>query len=174
MEDTICVGGRLPESERAAFLAPLISPSAKAAAAEGRSLALVRPEQTKFYYRRKSSEQIYRDRENTKKAASQGSFFDTDLAAIEPTPYHFRFRFNDADGQHDYSNADWEAHAWFFRLRNKLGSEELALAEMSRIFNEVYPAKGILFAIGNIAKRPQTWQLLGVLRVDTPRQASLF
>ena len=29
-----------------------------------------------------------------------------------------------------------------------------------------YPKRGMLFAVGNQAKRPQVWQLLGVLRVD--------
>ena len=32
----------------------------------------------------------------------------------------------------------------------------------------------MLFYVGNMAKRPQTWQLLGVLRVDDTGQTSLF
>ena len=28
------------------------------------------------------------------------------------------------------------------------------------------PARGMAFAVGNMAKRPQTWQLLGVIRLD--------
>jgi hypothetical protein len=32
----------------------------------------------------------------------------------------------------------------------------------------------MLFCVGNMAKRPQTWQLLGVLRVDDTGQPALF
>ncbi len=35
---------------------------------------------------------------------------------------------------------------------------------MDGVFNEDYPRRGMVFAIGNMTKRPQTWQLLGVLR----------
>jgi len=49
------------------------------------------------------------------------------------------------------------------RLRT---NEQKALQWMMETFNEVYPRAGMLFAVGNQAKRPQTWQLLGILRVD--------
>jgi len=45
---------------------------------------------------------------------------------------------------------------------------------MSKTFNEEYPRKGMLFCVGNMAKRHHTWQLLGVLRVDDTGQTSLF
>jgi hypothetical protein len=34
--------------------------------------------------------------------------------------------------------------------------------------------KGMVFALGNQAKRPQTWQLLGVIRLDEMLQGELF
>jgi hypothetical protein len=40
-------------------------------------------------------------------------------------------------------------------------------------FNVEYPLKGMVFAIGNQAKRPQTWQLLGVIRLDEQTQGEL-
>lgn len=46
--------------------------------------------------------------------------------------------------------------------------DEGLAAEMT--FNDVYPRKGMVFAIGNQAKRPQTWQLLGVIRLDEAKQ----
>jgi hypothetical protein len=45
---------------------------------------------------------------------------------------------------------------------------------MNATFNDEYPRKGMLFCLGNMAKRPQTWQLLGVLRVDDTGQLALF
>ena len=62
----------------------------------------------------------------------------------------------------------------FFNGRRREGSDQAALDWMSKTFNEVYPQKGMLFCVGNMAKRPQTWQLLGVLRVDDTGQSSLF
>jgi hypothetical protein len=44
---------------------------------------------------------------------------------------------------------------------------------MDHVFNEDYPKQGMAFAIGNQAKRPQTWQLLGVLRLDELDQGDL-
>lgn len=62
----------------------------------------------------------------------------------------------------------------YFAARARGQSEKETLDWMDQVFNVDYPQKGILFAVGNQAKRPQTWQLLGVLRVDASNQASLF
>ena len=62
----------------------------------------------------------------------------------------------------------------FFFGRRREGSDRAALEWMSKTFNEEYPKKGMLFCVGNMAKRPQTWQLLGVLRVDDTGQGALF
>jgi hypothetical protein len=72
------------------------------------------------------------------------------------------------------ANGDWEAHAMFFNGRRREGSDQAALDWMSKTFNEEYPRKGMLFCVGNMAKRHHTWQLLGVLRVDDTGQTSLF
>ena len=50
---------------------------------------------------------------------------------------------------------------------------------MDDVFNVEYPSKGMVFAVGNQAKRPHVWQLLGVIRLDElsemdRAQASLF
>lgn len=174
MEDTIKIEGKMPLKDRAPFLNRLVSGSAAAAANEGKSLALVRPRNPYFYYRPKSQEQIEKERRAYAEAARQGSFFDDELKALEPSPYEFRFKFEDDAGVHDYANGDWEAHTMFFRGRLREGSDQAALEWMSRTFNEQYRERGMLFCLGNMAKRPQTWQLLGVLRVDDTGQQALF
>ena len=174
MEDSIRIGRPMPERERAPFLNRLLSPSVAAAAEEGRSLALIRPANTRFHHRPKPPARIEAERRAYEEAARQGSFFDKRLAAIEPSPYEFRFAFEDGAGRHDYANADWEAHAMFFNGRRREGSDQAVLDWMSATFNEVYPRRGMLFCVGNIAGRPQTWQLLGVLRVgENDTQGSL-
>ncbi|MET3927766.1 hypothetical protein [Devosia sp. 2618] len=164
------MGKEMPKSERSKLLNPLVMPSVEQAAARGNSLALVRPKLPKFIYKKKTVDQLEEERASYKLAAAQTSFFDEDLAALEPTPYEFRFKFQDADSAHNFSNGDWEAHAMYFAGRKRGMSEAEVLDWMDHTFNVEYPQRGMLFAVGNQAKRPQTWQLLGVLRVDATEQ----
>lgn len=173
MEDTIRLSGRMPDRDQANFLNPLVSASVAEAAAAGKSLALIRPRNTQFYFKPKSDQQIEKERQTYEQAASQGEIFDKQLAALKPSPYEFRFKFEDGTGPHDYANGDWEAHAMFFFGKRREGSERAALEWMSTTFNDEYPKKGMLFCVGNMAKRPHTWQLLGVLRVDDTGQDAL-
>lgn len=100
------------------------------------------------------------------KAARQGSLLDKQLETLEPTPYEFKFRFRDDEAEHIYANGDWEAHAMFYNGRMRGRTEMEVLDWMDHVFNVEYPAKGMVFAVGNQAKRPHVWQLLGVLRLD--------
>jgi hypothetical protein len=111
-------------------------------------------------------------KETYRRAARQTSMLDKELAELEPSPYEFRFKFDDHGVQHNYENGDWETHVMFWRWREKYG-EQQALARMDVIFNDEYPRRGMVFAIGNQAKRPQVWQLLGVIRLDDTGQAEL-
>lgn len=172
-EESISIDGKLKQGDRASFLEQHLSGSGEELTNLGRSLGLVRPRNTRFFYQRKSEDQLEKERQAFSQAARQGSLLESELAEFEPTPYKFNFTFTDDAGLHTYTNADWEAHAMFFKERHR-SSETEALRWMSERFNEEYPAKGMLFALGNVARRPQTWQLLGVLRVDQPVQRSLL
>jgi hypothetical protein len=169
---TIKVGKPLPEKERANLLNRIIVGSAIQATELGQSLALIRPRNTRFIIKPKSKAELDEEREAYKQAASQDDFFDQKLADLEPSPFDFRFSFEDDSGKHNYQNGDWEAHAMFFRERHRT-SEKQALEWMESVFNEDYPKRGMAFAIGNMAKRPQTWQLLGVIRLDANLQSEL-
>lgn len=171
-EESISPDGDLPTGEREQFLSPIIQKSAQAAADLGRSLALIRPRNTRFVTRRKPAETIEREREAYRYAARQGTFFDQELAQLEPSPFEFRFMFDDDAGSHNYENGDWEAHAMFWRARLTT-SETETLRWMEGTFNETYPSAGTVFALGNMAKRPQTWQLLGVIRLNDTGQTAL-
>lgn len=147
--------------------------SAKQAEESGASLALIRPRNSVFKYRRKTDAQLHKEREAYVRAASQGSFFDKALAALEPSPYRFGFSFEDDAGPHAYQCGDWEVHAMFFHGVRRYG-EQRTLAWMNETFNVRYPAMGMAFALGNMAKRPHTWQLLGVVRLAEEAQPDLF
>lgn len=172
-EESIRVDGSLDRRERVRLLSPLILGSAEAAMAKGQSLALIRPRNTRFRSKPKPTGVIEAERAAFDRAARQMGMFDEQLAAIEPSPYHFSFSFDDDAGSHTYTCGDWEAHTMFWR-EAKRTSASAALKWMDEKFNEEYPKAGMAFAIGNQAKRPRTWQLLGVLRLDVQRQPDLF
>ncbi|MDR6332043.1 hypothetical protein GGQ86_000490 [Xanthobacter flavus] len=172
-EDAIKVVGTLPENDRFALLDPMVTPSASAAASSGASLALIRPSNPRFRWRRKSEAQLEAERREYREAGRQQSLLDADLAAFEPTPFAFAFTFRDAEGPHTWTCGDWETHATFFYWRKRYG-EASALERLGGRFNDEYPAKGMLFATGNMMKRPKTWQLLGVVRLDEKGQLGLL
>jgi hypothetical protein len=163
-EDTIRRNGSLKRDDRGPFMNRVLRPSINDAIAAGSSLAVIRPTNTRFTYKRKSPTEIAKEKAAYEKAARQKSFLDEDLKALQPTPYEFRFAFED-DCKHSFTCGDWEAHAMFYRERTRT-SETDALRWMDDTFNSKYPKAGMLFAVGNMAARPQTWQLLGVLRVE--------
>lgn len=172
-EESIQTSGSLKPAERSRLLEPLIVGSGHDAARLGQSLALIRPKNPRFISKRKSSAIIEAERDAYERAARQMGMFDAALDVIDPSPFQFRFTFEDAQGKHMYTCGDWETHAMFWRLRRQVG-EAAALAKMSEVYNEQYPASGMAFAIGNQAKRPQVWQLLGVIRLDDRGQGELL
>lgn len=171
-EESLRVVGRLSKSEQAAFLEPLVLPSINSAVERAQSLALIRPRNTRLVHRRKLPTEIAEQREAFQEAARQTSMFDKELAALDPSPFEFRFKFED-DTAHDFQNGDWEAHAMFYNGIKRGMSEQEVLDWMETTFNVEYPKHGMLFAVGNQAKRPQIWQLLGVLKVEDSAQEVL-
>jgi hypothetical protein len=171
-EDSINVDGEFPKRERSRFLNRMVIGSASEAMTTGQSLALIRPINTKFICKAKSASEIEEEKEAYRVSAQQDSFFDQKLADLEPSPYEFRFTFEDESGKHNYQNGDWETHAMFFLERHRT-NEQQALKWLDETFNERYPREGMAFALGNMARRAQTWQLLGVIRLDKADQGEL-
>ena len=174
MEDYIKVDGHLSVKSRSIFLNRYVSKSVQSAAKNGMSLALIRPRNPKFFRKEKKASDLKEEKEKYKMAVRQKSLLDKDLKAIEPVPYEFRFEFDDESGSHTYKAGDWETSTMFNRAVKREGSDQKALDWMDYIFNEEYPKKGMMFYVGNIARYPKVWQLLGVLRVDHADQISLF
>lgn len=117
--------------------------------------------------------EIEEQRDAYRRAARQTSLLDKELAELNPSPFEFRFRFEDDSGRHDYESGDWETHAMFWNGCRRMGEAE-TLKWMDGVFNDEFPRAGMAFAIGNQAKRPQTWQLLGVIRLDELEQQELM
>jgi hypothetical protein len=163
----------MPERERAEFLDPLIVESVAQAEERGDTLALIRPRQTTFRWRKKSPAVVAQEKLLYQAAADQHSFFDKELAAIEPSPFDFRLSFLDATGRHHHSCSDWETTAAFWRLSKKY-DPNVALDHLNEMYNSLYPEKGMVLALGTMAKRPKTWLLLGIIRLDPPMGGRLF
>lgn len=171
-EDTLLAGSTMPLGDRAPFLEPLMVGSVKEAKGRGDSFALVRPAESRFRFKAKSPQKIEAERTEYQAAVQQQSFLDDELAAIEPSPFEFRFSYRDDDGWHHHLCGDWETTAAFWKLRLSHG-EEQALKHLDKMYNDEYPRKGMALALGNMARRPQTWLLLGVIRLDVSAQANL-
>lgn len=173
-EDSIVIVDKpLTRKQQVRLLTPLILGSAHQAMERGQSLGLIRPRNTRFIAKPKSNADIDEERQAYRRAARQTSMLDKELAELDPSPYRFRFTFEDESGKHDYQNGDWETHAMFWRERKRTDTAT-ALKWMDAKFNDEYPRAGMVFAIGNQAKRPKTWQLLGVIRLDEAPQLELL
>lgn len=151
----------------------MILSSASAATANGASLALIRPNNTRFKWKKKPESVIESEIQAYRDASRQHGFLDKELAEFRPSPYQFAFSFEDGDGPHTWRCGDWETHATFLKWRRQYGYTE-TLRKLGGLYNDEYPRRGIVFAIGNVAKRPQTWQLLGVVRLDGVGQLNLI
>lgn len=163
----------MPCRERARLIAKVERLSTTDARNRGESLCILKSQNSRFYWRKKTLTAIRKEKESYEIAARQLSLLDRELQAYQPAPYEFKFKITDQDGGHDFSCQDWETHAAFWKLSGRYG-EEKALQHLTRIYNEEYPRKGFRFALGTVKKRPEQWLLLGVLRVDDEPQADLF
>lgn len=160
-------------SERSRLVARLVVPSENAAIERGNSLALIEPKNIRFHYIKRTKEEIEAIKKVYENASKQMSFFDKELAEIEPSSYDFKMFYEDAAGKHTKTCADWETHAAFRRF-SKTEGEIAALKKLEHIYNVEYPSKGVFFALGNMKKRPQTWQLLGIIRVEPSKQTEMI
>lgn len=173
-EDKITPGAivTLP-TERAELIDRVVMPSAKHAAESGHTLTAVRPKNLKFLIKPMATaeyEELCRGYEN---ATLQSSIIDKDLRAFVPPKFDFKVQFEDASGKHNHDCGDWETIAAFTNFCRLYG-EEGAITRLSDTYNETYQKRGMVVALGTLAKRPQVWTLLGLIRADVVSQASLF
>ncbi len=166
-EDSIKPLGTLRVDERPRIVQPHVRGSVKQAAAQNRSLTMVRPIESHFTWTRRSQTEMEAERQAYRAAARQPDLFDKELSEIKPCPFAFRLRFRDADGWHDHHCEDWETEAAFWKLSMEY-DETQVLSHLNTEYNERRPKRGLVLALGNMAARPQTWLLLGILAVPEP------
>jgi hypothetical protein len=171
--ETIIVTGNMKQSERASFLSRMIRASPIEAAGLGESLTLVRPKNIEFSWKRKTDSELTIEQEKHTFLANQFSMFDATAKPLTPCPFAFSFAWQDSDGKrHSHTSDDWETSTAFFRRRDGLGEAE-GLKSLKATYEDDYVRRGIAFALGTHARRPQ-WLLVGVLRLDEPAQGELL
>jgi hypothetical protein len=173
-QQSIEIIGEYPKGERERLLAKLEVKGLKQVAAAGKSLALLRPQQPKFSFERKSDDDIVRERQAYQDVLKQKDLFDNkSLLPLEPCPYKFKYKYTTEDGSRDGTCQDWETNTTFFNWRRNYG-EQQALESMQKVFGEEYPKKGMAFAMGTHSLYPDTWLINGIIRLDEIKQLELF
>lgn len=173
-EDTISIEGKVSSDvEKSELAIKGLENSEKDAREKGKSLTLIRPQNPHLTWSKRSDDEIAAAKARYENQMRQANLFDEEVRSYQPCPYEFRMRYDDGSGRHNKTCADWETAAAFFNFRRQYG-EEKALEFIRSKYCEEYVQSGLVFALGNMAKRPQTWQLLGIFPVKASAQASLF
>lgn len=164
---SITIVGKLPLAERPNLLQRTAVDSLKVEAAAERSLALLRVEVLEFKTVRRTAAQVSKEEQSRQVIRGQGDMFAlSQNVNAEACPYEFKYRYRDADGEHEGTCQDWETEATFFRRRHEYQSEERALAWMRQQFGVDLPAKGIMLAMGTHRWHPGQWLINGVVQVS--------
>lgn len=173
-EESIEIDGTVKNAqEKSSLIERALLSSELEAVDKGHSLTVIRPTDVSLRWKRLTKDQIDSDRQKFRQQAAQLSFLEEEIAAYEPCPYKFSLTYKDADGPHTKTCADWETSAAFFNLRQQM-SEADVLKHLQKTYCEDYVKTGLVLALGNIRKRPQTWQLLGLFPVKPILQPDLF
>ena len=173
-EESIEIVGTVKrDSEKSNIIANSLVASEKEAVSKGDSLAVIRPTNVALKWKRRSQSDLEAARQSYIQQAAQLSMLDQELDAYQPCPFEFKMHYQDADGPHKKVCGDWETAAAFYNLSRQMEESDV-LQHLQTTYCEQYVRKGLVFALGNMQKRPQTWQLLGVFPVEDTDQGSLL
>lgn len=172
-DDKIEIVASLKKSERASFLSSLVVDSLDKELSEGRTLALIRPENVRFTHKKKTQKSLEEEKVKFESYKKQNDFFlGRELKIQDPCPYEFKFSYHTKDGKRTNTCIDWETDAMFFNFRKRYG-EDQALKLMKETFNELYPQQGMVFTMGTHRRWKDKWLLNGILRLNKSDQMVL-
>jgi len=172
-EESITTFGKITKPQHKSHLMDSVLQSGEAEAiSKGQSLTLIEPRNVQLIHRRRSTSEIADIEAKYASQTKQMTFFDKELSVLKACPFEFRFKYNDGDGSHNKRCEDWETSAAYEKFAKSYG-EKQALQNLQDIYCNNYVRDGVFFALGNMASRPQTWMLLGVIRANRTSQSSL-
>jgi hypothetical protein len=169
--ETLAVVDRLGTAdgwrERFSKIRPLVAPSLCAIKREqearGTSLGVFRPAEFADF-RFESAEPWPASKAAL---ADQMDLLAQDLRQLEWVPLEFRYRFRCADDScsgHDMGLRDWEVGESYRKFFRRYGQDEVEAKLRERWFDRmVTPDKAVYCFVGNVAARPKTFMLLGLL-----------
>jgi hypothetical protein len=173
-QQSIEVIGSLRKASRASFLEPMIARSTKKERAEGRSLALIQPDDPQFFARRRSPDAMQkRQDEYAKLLKSPDLFAAKELIPLRPAPYEFGYTYRDDDGSHVCLCHDWEIEQTYLNWSRKYGEQD-ALQKLYAQFGERFPSEGMMFALGTHSRYPDVWMIIGVIKSASAEQGILI
>jgi len=126
----------------------------------GRSLGIIRPDPGSLRFLWKDAEQ--EDQEDTRSV--QASLFEAPLRPLKPPELTFFYRYTSGGAEHTQSIQDWEVQATFLSYQREYGSRDKALGMMAQEYGQNIPARNLHFIMGNMAKRPWQFIIIGLLR----------
>jgi hypothetical protein len=173
-QQSIEIIGELAKSERNRLFASLEVKGLNTVESQGKTLALLRPQNPRFVIEPKSAREIEQEKAGYESICKQSDmFFEKSLLPLRPCPFKFKYHYRTDDGLREGSCQDWETDAVFFRWRVEYG-EAGALQRMETVFGKEYPQKGMVLAMGTHSRYPKIWLVNAVVRMDDAPQASLF
>jgi len=168
------VVGSVKVSERHSFARRALVNSLETLDRDGKTFGLIRPQNPKFYYRRRTDSEISKAQRRRDSLFSQGDFFAEPEIEREALDVQFRYQFEFDGASRDHQCIDWESEATFRKWRAREG-EEKALKLMIEKFGDEWPRRGLAFAMGtHRVKFYRKWLLSAILRVDDSKQDSLL
>ena len=174
-QNSIEITGKLRERDRQAFLNRAAVTSLRAEFEAGRSLAILQCDIVDFWHERRTAEDMVKQAQTYQNLRNQHDLFVIkELIPRGGCPYVFKYRYHDADGEHEGTCQDWETEATFLRRRSEMSSETAALEWMRHKFGVEYPRDGMTLAMGTHRWRGSQWLINGVLRVHPTAQMSLL
>lgn len=182
LSPTLKTSGELKSSERADFLAPLVRASLEEADKLRESLTIVRPTSIRLEAKAKTAAELADETQKHKNLASQLSLLEDDNPAepLKPCRMQFYVHWTDQNGKkHRHECDDWETSAAFNRFDREYG-EAKAIAILKEKYEEQYFAAGLVLAFSTHKRRNaenntrNQWLLVGMIRLDETKQASLF
>jgi hypothetical protein len=141
----------------------------------GRSLGIIRPDPDNLRFSWKAADAEEQD--DTRSV--QASLFEAPLRPLKPTDLAFFYRYTSGGTEHTQSIQDWEVQTTYFNYQREYGSREKALEMMAQEYGHSIPSRNLHFIMGNMAKRPWQFIVIGLLRSgldpeELAKQGTLF
>ncbi len=164
-QNSIEVIGELSPSQRFDFLSRLEVTHLHRLSEQGKSLALLRPRNPRFFVERKTETEINEEQQLYGRFQRETPSEANMLKPQKPCPYRFKYKYSDDDGDFEGVYQDWGVNAAFASLSEAFG-EAQTLARIVQVLGKEYPKKGMVFALDANPRDREKWQINAIICLD--------